>query len=336
MSEISGAVRNRGRGDPAERFNHGKRQLAERVQALLAARRSNIAIEYLSRPGVSTRTEVRYALTSSPNDWLLPERGRPIIEAILDAVEDGNDRTIMAWPDRPGGALSAAAVAIREARASGRLAYATFGFWPWRSGATWAARSILVHPGDVADAAARVADEMRRGVAWAQPDLAHDSLCLLEMRLRDLTTTGKPTNGEATTNRPNIIVHSPTLLETTSVFGPSSGAILPVYASDGDQVLRRVRDYTHIGDKNAGLENHIAAIGDPLKSPFAIFGLPAVTKLAPLVRCLEFSRFATKPLDALIVDVTRTGRSELPDDWEGRFAVMLQALEHLSVCFGME
>ena len=236
----------------------------------------------------------------------------------------------MAWPARPGGGFSAAAVAMREARASGRLAYATFAFWPWRSGATWAARSILVHPGDVAQAAARAADEMHQGAAWAQPDLAHDSLYLLEMRLRDLTATGRPANGETTASRSNIIVHSPTLLETTSVFAPSEGTKLPAYAPDGEQVLRRVRDYTHIGDRNAGLEGHISAVGDPFKAPFAIFGLPAVTKLEPLVRCLKFSRFVTKSLDALIVDVTRTGRSELPDDWEGRFAIALQALEHVS------
>jgi hypothetical protein len=94
-------------------------------------------------------------------------------------------------------------------------------------------------------------------------------------------------------------------------------------------VLKRVRDYTHLGDKNVGLEALIAAVGDPLKSPFAIFGLPAVTKLEPLVRCLKFSRFNSNSLDAVIVDATQTGRSALPDDWEGRFAIALQALDHV-------
>lgn len=123
-------------------------------------------------------------------------------------------------------------------------------------------------------------------------------------------------------------MRSPTLLETTSVFAPTEGTRLPAYVADGEQVLRRVRDYTHIGDENAGLEGHIAAVGDPSKTPFAIFGLPAVTKLEPLVRCLKFPRFVAKSLDALIVDVTRTGRSELPEDWEGRFTIALHALEH--------
>jgi hypothetical protein len=150
------------------------------------------------------------------------------------------------------------------------------------------------------------------------------------MRLRDLTMPSEPANGQTLSSRSNIIVHSPTLLETTSVFAPSDGTRLPAYAPDGEQVLRRVRDYTHIGDRNAGLESHIAVVGDPLKTPFAIFGLPPVTRLDALLHCLKFSRFVTKSLDALVVDVTRTGRSELPEDWEDRFTIALQALEHVS------
>ena len=112
--------------------------------------------------------------------------------------------------------------------------------------------------------------EMHKGAGWAQPDLANNSLNLLEMRLRDLTAAGGTASKGAATSGPNIIVHSPTLLETTSVFAPSEGPRAPAYAADGQQVLRRVRDYTHIGDRNAGLEGHIAAVGDPHKTPFAI------------------------------------------------------------------
>jgi len=316
--------------DQIERINEGRRRQAERVQALLATRRPAQALERLSRRGISSPTQIRFALTSAPADWMPANRGQPIIGAILDSIEDGVDRAVMAWPARPGGGFSAAAVAMREARSSGRLAYATIAFWPWRNGATWAARSILVHPDDVAQAAARAADEMHRGAAWAEPDLAHDSLCLLEMRLRDLIATSSQANGEGTASRSNIVVRSPTLLETTSVFAPAEETGGPAYAPDGGQVLRRVRDYTHIGDKNAGLEGHIAAVGDPDKTPFAIFGLPAVTKPEPLIRCLKFSRFVAKSLDALVVDVTRTGRSELPDDWEARFMLVLRALENVS------
>jgi hypothetical protein len=149
------------------------------------------------------------------------------------------------------------------------------------------------------------------------------------MRLRDLATGKRKADGGALMGRSSVIVHSPTLLETTCVFAPRENTRL-TYAADGEQVLRRVRDYTHIGDKNAGLEEHVAAVGDPLRTPFAIFGLPATTNLEAIARCLKFPRFAAKSLDALVVDVTRTGRSELPEDWETRFAVAMEALKHLS------
>lgn len=330
MSKKWGRGRNWDQTDQVERINESRRRQAERVQALLATHQSAQESAQLSRPGISTATTVRYALTSAPGDWAPANRGRPILDAILDSLEDGVDRAVMAWPARPGGGFSAAAVAMREARASGRLAHATFAFWPWRKGATWAARSILVHPGDVARAAARAADEVHHHAAWVQPDLAHYSLSLLEMRLRDLTAPHGQADGGAVACRSNIIVHSPTLLETTCVFAPSEGARVPVYAVDGEQALRRVRDYTHIGDKNAGLEGHIAAVGDPLRTPFAIFGLPATAKWEAIARCLKFPRLGAKSLDVLIVDVTRTGRSELPDDWETRFAVALEALQHLT------
>jgi hypothetical protein len=330
VSKKPGRGRSWEQADHLESINEGRRRQAERVQALLAARQSAQALARLARPGVSTATALRYASTSAPADWARADRGRPILDAILDAVEDGTDRVIMAWPTRPGGGFAAAAVAMREARASGRLAHATLALWPWRNGATWGARSVLVHPEDVAQAAARIADEMRHRAAWAQPDLAHDSLCLLEMRLRDLTAANRQADGSAGANRPNIIVHSPTLLETTCVFAPNDDTRLPAYVADGDQVLRRVRDYTHIGDKNAGLEGHIASVGDPLKTPFAIFGLPATMKREDIARCLKFPRFGAKSLDALVVDVTRTGRSELPDDWETRFTIALEALKNMS------
>jgi hypothetical protein len=172
VSKKRGRGRDGDQTDQIERIDEGRRRQAERVQALLATRQSAQAFSRLSRRGISSATTIRLALTSAPADWAPANRGRPIIDAIHDSIEDGSDRAIMAWPARPG---PGPAVAMREARASGRLAYATIAFWPWRNGATWAARSILVHPGDIAQAAARAADEMHRGAARAQPDLAHDS-----------------------------------------------------------------------------------------------------------------------------------------------------------------
>lgn len=328
MSKGSGRGKNWDQADQ-QRINEDKRRQVERVKALLVKLQSSAQPpQLLSRRGISAAATVRFAPTSAPADWAPADRGRLLIDAIFDSIEDGMDRAVMAWPARPGGGFAAAAVAMRSARTSGRLAHATIAVWPWRSGATWTARSILVHPSDIAQAAARALDEMRKGAAWAVSDLAHDSLCLIEMRLRDLAP-GKPANEQTAAMRSNIVVRSPTLLETTCVFAPAEGRSA-AYAADREQILRRVRDYTHIGDKNAGLKEHFAAVGDPIKTPYAVFGLPAATKIDPLLRCFKFPRILAKSLDALIVDVTRTGRSELPEDWEDRFAVLLQALQHVS------
>lgn len=303
-----------------------KRREAERIQALRAARQAAAQSQRISRPGVSTPSSIRYSSTSAPSDWLSPERGHSIVNAVLDAMEDGGDRAILAWPARPGGGFVAAAVALREARSSGRFAYATVGFWPWRNGATWAARSVLVHPGDIAHAAARAVDEIKRGAGWAKSHLAQESLCLLEIRLRDLLT--KPTSSAkgAPISPSSLVVRNPTLLETTAVFAPVVAGRAPAYAGDDGQVLRRVRDYTHMGDRDAELAVHVRAVGDPLKTPFAIFGLPANSKPEGLARCLGFRRFNDCALDAVILDLTRTGRTDLPDDWEARLTILLQAL----------
>lgn len=301
---------------------------AERVRTLLAAWRSPNVIVPLSRPGISVATPVRYATNAAPSEWMSADRGRPIVDAVLDAVGDGQDRVVLAWPTRIGGGFVAAAVALREARASGRLAHATLGFWPWRRGTTWPSRSVLVHPEDIARGARKAATEAQSGAAWMNPRLAHKSLCLLELRLGDLVAarasdqrdTGVAADG-------HMVIRSPTLLETTAVFAPDESGAVP-YKPDGDQVLRRVRDYTHMGDRHGGLENHVAAIGDPLQSPFAIFGMPPAPRAEALQQVLGFSRFDAFGLDVVIVDVTRTGRSEMPDDWERPLSALLQALAH--------
>lgn len=287
------------------------------------ARRASEASLRLTRPGISTPSPMRYASTGSPSDWVRADRGRGIIDGILDAIEDGADRVILAWSNRPGGGFAAAAVAMREARSSGRLAHAAIGLWPWRNGATWAARSVLVNPEDVLQAARRAIDEIQHGANWAKTTWAQESLCLLEMRLRDLL----PPDGQVSDEiRSKVVVRNPTLLETTAVFPPVTTPRSPVYVRDASQVLRRVRDHTHMRDKDAGLETHVAAIGDPTRTPFGIFGLPNASKADALLNCLDFSRFKTDPLDAVVVDLTKNGRSELPDDWEPRLSLLMQSL----------
>lgn len=326
MSKPSSRVHGKSLADRNENREAAKRREAERIQALLAARQTAAQSQRIARPGVSIPFSIRYASTGAPSDWLAPERGRPILNALLDAVEDGEDRAILAWPMRPGGGFVAAAVALREARASGRLAYATLALWPWRSGATWAARSILVHPGDIATAATRTVDEIQRGAIWARSALAQESLCLLEMRLRDLMPKSPSPAGGSSANPSTLVVRNPTLLETTAVFAPALAGRSTAYARDGAQVLRRVRDHTHMGDRDADLAVHVDAIGDPLKTPFGVFGLPADAKPETLARCLSFSRFKNFALDLVILDLTQAGRKDLPDDWEPRLASLLQAL----------
>ena len=324
MAKPSTHGRDTNRGDREENRAAGKQRQAERIKALLDARRAAETSQHIARPGVSQPSRIRYATTAAPGDWLTADRGRCTVNAVLDAVEDGLDRTILAWPSRSAGGFVTAAIALREARSSGRLAFGTLALWPWRNGATWAARSLLVNPTDVAAVAARAVDELQHGAAWTKSAFAEESLCLLEMRLRDLATP--PQSGRrAAASR--VVVRNPTLLETTAVFPPKTQTRRSAsYASDGQQVLRRVRDHTHMGDPDAGLDAHVAAIGDPARTPFAVFGLPADAKHDAIAKCLAFARFQSSGLDALLVDLTRTGRSELPDEWEPRLDALLRTL----------
>ncbi len=137
--------------DPLARQEQFRAQ-AQRARALLQSAQLPVAPVYLTRPGVSTPTAMRYATTADPSSWLSLDAGRPLIEAAFDAVQDAGDRAIMAWPSKPGGAFVASCIFLREARSSGRLAHATVGYWPWREGATRAARSVLVNPNDIAQA----------------------------------------------------------------------------------------------------------------------------------------------------------------------------------------
>jgi hypothetical protein len=301
------------------------RRLAERTQALLAAAasRKTVGDPALSRPGLSMTSTVHYTTTAAPTDWTTADASRPVMDAVLASVEDGADRIVLAWPFTPGNAFSIAAITLREARTSGRLAHATLGIWPWRGGASWAARSVLVHPGEVARCAARVATQVQQHATWVEPQLAHQSLCLLEMRLRDLLN---PTQN-ANKNAIDVVVRSPTLRESTCVFAPHEKESGPVFGPEGEQILRRVREHTHMGDRNAGLAEHLGAVGDPMRTPFAIFGLPPSARVESLSRYIYYERFVRFGLDVILVDVTRRGRSDIPDDWESRLSTLLKALD---------
>jgi hypothetical protein len=159
-------------------------------------------------------------------------------------------------------------------------------------------------------------------------------LCLVELRLNDLARRRRPT-GEfstiagqgqgalatiATEPRPDGY-GSPTLLETTAVFGPSEGWSRTAYLPDSEQILKRVRSRTSVGTILPRLE----AVGDPLTTPFAVMGLPPGDE-RQISRCLEYDRFVSHGLDAVIVDLTRTARTTLDPDWQPQLVTLLEVL----------
>lgn len=266
---------------------------------------------YPARP-----SRTRYARVSDSDVWLeAPHKG--FVGAVIDAMEDGRDRIVLAWPSRPDNGFVAAALALREARATSRLPHGTLALWPWRSGATYAARSILVSAEDICQVARRKASAELYEQTHAR--LAHEALCLVELRLQDIL----PSRADQAKPRSEALpVHHPTLLETTAVFVPTERKSAPVYVPNPDQILRRVRRQTTLST----IPEHVGDVGDPLGTPFAIMGLRP-TDRAELTRCLHYERFVTHGLDAVIVDLTRTARRTLAPDWQRQLLALLIALD---------
>lgn len=312
--------------DPAERQAQQKAH-AQRARALLASAvsRSTQNAE-LTRPGISNSTRQRFSIRAKPSDWLHADAGRPIIDSILASVRDANDRAILTWPEPPGGAFVAACIALREARGTGQLSHATLGYWPWRDGATWTARLVLVNPGDITTAA-RAAINDPTAQRWKLANLAHTSLEMIEIRLQDLGQ--KIANSSRILSDEGIVVRSPTLLETTLVFEPSKTKGGPAYHPSVDQILRRVRRHTLLTEKNAGLADHFGVVGDPNSTPFAILGLPAAKRAEELARYIQNDRARELGLDVVIIDLTRPGRSELPEQWEPRLEALLKSFDEV-------
>ncbi len=279
--------------------------------------------------GAPQENRIRYARTANTGQWLHALRDG-VVAAILRSLEDGRDRVVLAWPAVPDNGFVAAAIALREARASGRLGQAALGLWPWRAGATHAARSILVHPQDIAAAAARAAVEVRGGAKWADPRFAHEALSLVELRLNDLVLLdrkreGRPP-GTAEPAKGVVVIRSPTLLETTLTFTPSVDPFGPEYAHDADQLLKRVRNSTHLGDRRSTMGGRLAALGDPATAPFIVMGL-ASARRHDLRRWLAHPRLADDGPNAVLVDLTHAARAALAYDWEREFSALLSAMD---------
>jgi hypothetical protein len=264
---------------------------------------------------------IRYATTSEPQNWRDPAAGQTMLTSISDAAQDGADRVVFAWPSSLGGAFVSTAIALQQVRANGALGYATFGYWPWRSGATWSARSILVNPSDLLGIARRICTEVRSGAAWAQNSLAHEDRAVVELRLDELL---KENGQHAQDNGEKIVVRSPNLLEVTAVFAPEDMGH-EAYRPNTDQVLYRVRRYTRIGKLSLG--ERLSAVADPMRAPFALLGLPPTAKPELLHRFLHHARVAQKGLDVIVADLCRTSRQSLADDWEKPFTAFVSALD---------
>lgn len=81
------------------------------------------------------------------------------------------------------------------------------------------------------------------------------------------------------------------MLEPTAVFVPTESQSAPVYGPNPNQVLRWVRRHTMLGT----IPGHVADVGDPHVTPFAVMGLNP-TDRAELTRCLDYERFVTHGL----------------------------------------
>jgi hypothetical protein len=82
-----------------------------------------------------------------------------------------------------------------------------------------------------------------------------------------------------------------------------------------------------MSERNAQLSEHVAGVGDPLRAPYGVFGLPSAKRPEHLKPHFSYGRFQTNGLDAVIVDLTKSGRSELGDDWQKRLEVLVDALQ---------
>lgn len=307
-----------------ERILDAGRSRGERVRALLASREQACpSSQLLARPGIAIPTVTRYATTSNPKGWAPLSAGAAAVNALLESVIDGKDRVLLGWPERPSNGFTLAALAMREARASGRLASATLGIWPWRPGLLRAARSALVHPEDIAEAARNAFNDIEAGAAWTAGDLAQRSLGMIELRLKDLALQNAPSRVARGRQRLDILVRSPSLLETTAVFCPGKEG----FVSDAEQVLKRVRHHTHLGDKGAGIPGARADVGSPALTPFALLGLPPERVPMRFGRLFGSERITRHGLDVVVVDLTRQSRAELSDQWERSLATLLEALD---------
>ena len=274
------------------------------------------------RPAFEVRKPIRFAQASVPIVWDQAGGASPVVDAIFSAIVDGGDRALLAWPARPCGGGVAAAVALRQARSSGRLSFATFGLWPWRPGSMSAARSVLVNPDDVLNSARRIVTAcMREKPDWTKNGLAHQSTAFCELRMADLRLKHRQLQAEC--------LYSPTLCETTIVFPPSQETP-PLYCNDSVQIFRRVFRHTAMRKSQGIATSHLSPMGDVNHTPHALFGIPGTSDVSELKSLFSCQRFSERGLDVVVIDVTRTALAHIFEDWQQRLELFFRHLNDWS------
>ena len=318
----------KGASRPASRGSALQAHRDAQARYLIAKQARQASLSRIERPSFTNPVITRYAMDWQGNVWRRPDAALPVVNAILAAVQDGKDRSILSWPKKACDGALAAALAMRESRADGTLAFSTLAVWPWRPsagaghGSMGPVRNVRVHPEDVDRVGRRVATACQSTPPepWTHYGrFAQDATAMLELRMKDLLRLG-PGGGRDLAN-------SPTLRELTPAFSPIPGADGKLtYVSDSTQVLRRVQTYTESRRKGLDLSSFVASMGDPLVTPYAIFGLPLTLKEGVHKQLLQFPRFVRCGLDAVVVNLTSGSIDFCRDDWEWGLARLLEEL----------
>ncbi len=317
-------------------INRHRTEHQEKTRALLAAlaeRRPStgaVADSVRASPGHGLTKPhsdpIAYGRTQAGTEALVVADGLAVLDLLRTAIQDRQDRVVLAWPARPDNGFVAAALYLLEGRARGWHGHATVAVWPWRPGITWSARSIFVEPPTLVACARAGAEDLMNGAGWTKVGVDHNALNLVHLRLRDLMHPGAAEPSPA-----GYRVRRPTLLELTSVFPPRDmDARVPYQADCALQILERVRAHTRIKQMGQSGEEHLRALSDPGRAPLAVFGLP-VAKESVLKRYLAFERFPRLGLDVVVADLTRTSLGDMGDNWPAALGNLLRAVRSMAV-----
>ena len=295
---------------------------------LIAKQAKRASLSRIERPSFANPVTTRYATDWQGDAWRRPDAAMPVVNAILAAVQDSKDRSILSWPKKACDGALAAALALRESRSNGTLAFSTLAVWPWRPsigashGSMGPVRNVRVHPEDVDLVGRRVATDCQAEppAPWTSiGGFAHDSTSMLELRMKELLRL-RPDGGHELAN-------SPTLRELTPAFSPTLGADGKLtYVAEPTQVLRRVQTYTQSARNRLDLSPFAARMGNPLITPHAIFGLPLTLKEGIHRQLFQFPRFQQSWIDAVVINLTGGNVDLNRDDWEKGLARLLEEL----------